>query len=75
MCSDAMVSRQLSKLEDKDRLVFKNQNRQWPGKLFSKPVSHHVESATGLIDIPQSLRYVSDYPKIAFKVTILSPHW
>ena len=35
---------------------------QGPGKPFSQPVSHHVESATGLIDIPGSLRYFSDGP-------------
>ena len=31
---------------------------------------HHVESATGRLAIPRSLRYGSEYPKIAFKFPI-----
>ncbi len=43
---------------------------QGPEKPFSKPLFHQVESATGRLAIPRSPQYVSDSPKIAFKVPV-----
>jgi len=40
------------------------------GKAMLVARPHHVHSATGLIDIPRPLRYISDYPKIPFKLPI-----